>query len=137
MWLLLLLLVPRFEDYAVTERYEGKAATPVLATKQDRLYRTRLRDAAQGKPDFAGHYIVSVFGCGASCVMGAVIDAKTGRVTWFPFTICCSTVPVDQYEPVRYKLSSRLVVFQGMRNEDGHEGTYYYKFDAGRFIPIQ
>lgn len=79
---------PRFEDYPTTGVYKGKN-TPLALTRDDRTYRTRLREAAAEKPNFAGHYILAAWGCGAECVMGAVIDANTGRVSWFPHTICC------------------------------------------------
>lgn len=78
---------PQFKDFPPNREYAGKNA-PVIITAEDRLYRTRLREAAQEKPNFAGHYILTAWGCGAGCLMGAVIDANTGKVHWFPHTIC-------------------------------------------------
>src|SRR3954471_12030449 len=52
---------PQFKDYAVSERFTGKVASPVL-TSESRNYRTRLREAARGKPNFAGHFIVTYWG---------------------------------------------------------------------------
>lgn len=136
-FLLLLAQATVFEQYAVTERYTGKVARPVLATVKDRQYRTRLREAADGKPNFAGHYIVTVFGCGASCVMGAVLDATTGRVSWFPFTVCCWSSTGDDFKPVEYRLDSKLIAFRGMRDEAGKEGVYFYKLEDGKFIEVK
>jgi hypothetical protein len=51
--------------------------------------------------------------------MGAVIDSNTGKVCWFPHTICCwrEIKQDDNFEPIVFRLNSRLVVFTGLRNE--------------------
>jgi hypothetical protein len=33
----------------------------VIFARDDRNYRTRLREAARGKPNFAGHYILTAW----------------------------------------------------------------------------
>jgi hypothetical protein len=43
--------------------------------------------AAEGGPNFAGHYTVALWGCGTSCQSFAIIDAKTGAVTLGTFTL--------------------------------------------------
>jgi hypothetical protein len=48
-----------FGDYPVAEKYRDKNA-PVVLSKKDRIYRTRLKEAAKQKPNFAGHYILTV-----------------------------------------------------------------------------
>jgi hypothetical protein len=50
--------VPRFKDYPVDRIYNGENA-PLILTKDDRTFRTRLKEAAQKKPNFAGHYILT------------------------------------------------------------------------------
>src|SRR5476651_623356 len=52
-----------FGDYPVAEKYRDKNA-PVVLSKKDRIYRTRLKEAAKQKPNFAGHYILTTWGCG-------------------------------------------------------------------------
>ena len=130
---------PRFEDYAVRETYSGPTHAPVLATKDAREFRTRLREAAEGKADFAGHYVVTLWGCGTGCVMGGIIDAKTGHVTMLPFTLCCWPVEVpDDFEPVVYRLDSSLIVFDGARNENESDvGKHYYTFVNGRLKELK
>lgn len=132
---------PRFEDYPVREVYKGRNA-PVRLTRDDRLFRTRLRDAARQRPNFAGHYVVAYWGCGTECVAGAAVDVKTGRVVWFPGTICCwLTVgePMEEgFEPVTFRLDSRLIVFKGARNErDGDVGTHFYIIERGRLVHLK
>ena len=126
--------LPKFEDYRVAERFEGKAAGPVLRTRTDRQFRTRLREAAQEKVNFAGNYVLATWGCGGGCVMGAAIDGQTGRVYWLPFTICCW--PVEVEKPLDFRPDSRLIVFTGSRNEKG-QGVYYYKFEGNRFVLLR
>jgi hypothetical protein len=130
---------PRFEDYPVRERYTGPAHAPVLATRDARAFRTRLREAAREKPNFAGRYVVAEWGCGTECVSGAIIDAKTGRVTMIPFTLCCWGFDVpDDFEPVRFRLDSSLIVFEGARGEvEADKATHYYAFERGRLRELK
>ncbi|NHZ83561.1 hypothetical protein F2P44_30475 [Massilia sp. CCM 8695] len=125
---------PRFEDYPVAAIYQGAGARPVLADPHSRNYATRLRSAATQKPDFAGRYVLATWGCGASCTMSAAIDAKTGAVTWLPFTVCCWDADVEDH--LEYKLDSRLLIVHGARNEQGG-GTHYYQFNGRRFAEIR
>jgi len=132
--------VPRFKDFPAGEIYKGPTASLVL-TRADQSFKTRLRSAAKSqKPNFAGHYILTTWGCGAECVMGAVIDAQTGRVYWWNFSICCWGTNVDEkFNPIEFRPDSRLIVFSGLRNEkDGDDGAHFYRFDDnGRFVHIR
>lgn len=130
---------PQFKDYPALGRYAGKNAAVVI-TAQDRMYRTRLKEAAREKPNFAGHYILTAWGCGTECLMGAVIDANTGKVYWFPHAICCwnGVERDDNFTPIVFRPNSRLVVFTGARNEqEGDEGVHFYTFGARGFKHIR
>jgi hypothetical protein len=89
--------LPQFEDYPVKEVFNQPPHTPILTTPEQHHYRTRIREGVEkgwgvwingewGKeqnrpgPNFAGYYIVIVWGCGAPCLMMAVCDARTGAV---------------------------------------------------------
>lgn len=126
--------VPQFKDYPVTEAYTGKTA-PVVLTRDDRMFRTVLREASKEKPNFAGRYILTAWGCGTACLIGAVIDAKTGKVYRWGFSICCWRAEVD--EPIEYRLNSKLIVFSGARNEKDDNGAHFYKFEHGRFVHLR
>jgi len=131
--------IPQFRDYPPDSKYGGKNA-PVIITRKDRMYRTRLTEAAKEKPNFAGHYILTAWGCGAGCLMGAVIDANTGKVYGFPHTICCwnDIQRDDKFSPIEFRINSRLVVFSGVRNEaEGDQGTHFYEFDGSNFKLIR
>ncbi|WP_283151275.1 hypothetical protein [Silvimonas soli] len=121
---------PGFADYSVTVIPPNKPAQVQLADAQSRRYASRLREAGHSKPNFAGHYVLASWGCGASCQMTAAIDAKTGSVIWLPFTVCCWDINIQQ--PLEFKTNSRLLIVHGARNERGN-GTYFYEFDGKRF----
>jgi hypothetical protein len=91
--------IPRFEDYPVTEVFKGSPAVPILATPEDRMYRTRIREGVskgwgvirdgkeQPGPNFAGHYFAIEWGCGVPCVMMVVVDALTGKIYHLPLAV--------------------------------------------------
>lgn len=83
--------------------FTGTPAPPILATPEQRMYRTRIRNGVlkgEGvvadsetkrlltKPEtnFAGKYVVIIWGCGSQCVMMAVVDTATGIVYKPPLT---------------------------------------------------
>lgn len=124
---------PRFTDYPVREFHKGQNAA-VQIDSRSRMFRSRLKWAAKNqRPNFAGRYILTFWGCGASCIHGAAIDAKTGRVFWWTFSV------VNGFdETVGYKLNSSLIVFQGSRGEDAEDdGNHYYKFDGKKFVHLK
>jgi hypothetical protein len=124
---------PTFEAFPVREQFQGPVATLRLTTRQDREFRTALKRATRQKPNFAGHYILTTVGCGAACVMTAVIDAKTGKVQWLPFTLCCWDADIQ--EPVEYRIDSDLIILHGQKNEQ-YPGTWSVRFTNGRFGPV-
>lgn len=95
--------------------------------------------AKNQRPNFAGHYILTTWGCGTSCLMGAIIDARTGKVHWWNFSICCWPFDVDdKFQPIELRLNSKLIEFSGARNEkEGDVGAHFYRFEDGRFVHIR
>src|SRR5215467_1045701 len=79
--------LPKFEDYPEPERFTGKPAAPVFKTRGQRSYRTKIREGAAAGPNFAGHFMIAVWGCGTSCISGAIVDAKTGEIHDLPFSV--------------------------------------------------
>lgn len=124
----------RFEDYPVREIYRGKNA-PVVMNRSTRTFKTRLREAAREKPNFAGRYILTTWGCGTGCQLGAVIDAPTGKVHWLPFAVSADYDTDSEIDPIQFQLTSKLIIFNGYRaDRDEEPGTRYYKFQNGRFV---
>ncbi len=125
---------PQFSDYPAGEIYAGKVAKPILDTADKRMFRTRINEAAKGRPDFAGHYIFIKWGCGASCVSGAILDARTGAVTMVEWIVCCSSN--WDVEPVEYHLDSRLFIFHGLINEEEPDASHFYEWDGTALTKI-
>ena len=100
-----------------------------------------------GKPGFAGRYIVTNWGCGTGgCNTGAIIDAITGRA--YPFPVSLSSVTVEDadgeyqdYQEQIYKPDSRLMIFagnlEGSEHTDGDDVIEFYEFRNGKFIFIK
>ena len=136
----------RFNQFKASAKYTGKNHALVM-NEFGRQFRTRLSRAIQNqKPSFAGHYLVTGWGCGSSgCNTGAVINAKTGVATPFPVSIA-SVFPTkpefdkeDGQEHI-YKLNSRLMVFAGnlgSSNSSGSDMVEFYEFKNGKFIFLE
>ena len=72
---------PQFSDYPVKEIYRGRPAAVKLASHPlARTFRTVLRDGAEKGPNFAGHFTVVLWGCGAGCQSFAIVEANSGKV---------------------------------------------------------
>jgi hypothetical protein len=127
---------PSFERYYEATASEEVNAMPKLLSSQDKEYKTRILEASKQPINFAGHYVLSSFGCGGGCVMSFVLDKTSGQVSWLPFTVCCWEDFDPDVEPVAFRKNSRLLVITGSRNELG-KGVYYYEFKQGQFVLIE
>ncbi|NNE65458.1 MAG: hypothetical protein HKN33_02745 [Pyrinomonadaceae bacterium] len=139
---------PKFEDYPVKEAYTGKNAELVM-DDFGKQFKSRLEAALKnGKPSFAGKYIVANWGCGSGgCNTGAVIDAETGKAYSFPVSLSSVWVENpnsdggDDFQDHEYKLNSRLMLFagnlEGSEHTDGADVIEYYEFKNGKFIFVK
>ncbi len=153
LWLPLLLqagaaVTPTFHDFAVTRERIAHPAEVRLTDAKDKRYATRLRHFATHPPNFAGHFILASWGCGASCLLTAAINAQTGEVVWLAFprrhpeqsegsrysTVCCWDPGVPK--PLEFHADSRLLIIHGSRDETGG-GTYDYTFDGKAFTLLK
>jgi hypothetical protein len=129
---------PRFEDYRVPV-FKGRMAALKLNDTKARSFRTRLREGAKEGVNFAGHYTVVQWGCGAGCLQVAFIDAKTGAV-FFPEELNGFGVwfwGEKDYDAVQFKPDSRLLVVSGFPASEGEgdepkSGLYYYEWTGTR-----
>lgn len=117
-----------FGEFPVPAPSTGARAIPVLDTPAKRAYRTRLRAAANGAPTFAGRLAVAEWGCGTSCLAGAVVDLQTGDVVFFPGSVSGWTVVDPKFKAAEYRLGSSLIVLSGQVNEEGPIGSHYFHF---------
>jgi hypothetical protein len=130
--------LPPFAKYPVVARYRGPHATPLLRPGTAAWwFRTRIREAAGQPANFAGHYVLAMWGCGAECVSYAIIDVKTGSVYFDNRTVCCwGTAVPDDFESVRGRLNSRLLICTGLLNKQGDNKPHGYVFRTGRLVAL-
>jgi hypothetical protein len=127
---------PRFEDYPVGNIYKGTPAAPVLSTPDARRFQTQLRKHASFGPNFAGQFVLARWGCGAGCVIVAVIDSTSGAVSFAPFQFQDGVLAGGQ-GPARtchhasdFQIDSELFIARG--DIGGKVGTHYYRWHNRR-----
>jgi hypothetical protein len=126
--------VPQFNAYQSKTHDTNWTTAPLhLDSAIARQYRTRLREEVKLPPNFAGKYRLVQWGCGTTCILGAVIDRKTGRIIPLPFSVCCSAAQDERFQAIEFRPDSRLIIFRGLRNEQGVDGSHFYTFDGHRF----
>jgi hypothetical protein len=134
--------VPDFTQFPVTgPKFSGKPAPPVLKTAYQRTFRTRIRESSADGPNFAGHFTVAEWGCGAGCVSVVVIDAATGAIYNGPFRNLAWALRKyenriasndDKFEPLEYKRDSRLLVARGCPQENNC-ASYFWEWTGAEF----
>ena len=132
---------PSFSGYPITApKFTGKPAAPVLKTAYDRQFRTMIRESAEHGPNFAGHYTVAEWGCGAGCVSVVIVDAVNGAVHRGPFRNLgwelrkYEGIPSngDQFKQLEYRLDSRLFIARGCP-EETNCGSYFWEWNGSHF----
>ncbi len=122
---------PTFANYPTAPLWQGPSAEPRLATRMEKVFRTQLKTQAREKPDFAGHYHIATWGCGAACIDWGMIDSKTGRVvmgdTWGDVNLMHV---MDQ--PLMYKPDSRLFIILGAPSEKPEREGFTYLLWTGK-----
>jgi len=133
--------LPTFDQFTVIDFFTGSPAKPILSTRAHRRFQSMIRSGAAKGPNFAGHYTIAIWGCGASCISGVVVDAKSGAVRNLPFAVLTNglstfadgkTAADSDFEPLSFNLKSRLLVAHGCPEEETC-GLYYYEWLASRF----
>jgi hypothetical protein len=130
-------LRPDFKDFAVERIYTGAAAAPKLSRDQ-RTFRTMVREGAKSSVQFAGHYTVPRWGCGSGCSTFVIVDSITGTV-YNGFNI--ADLPVawienhGEQEQMEFRPNSRLIKINGCINE-GNCGFYDYVMTEGKGLKL-
>jgi hypothetical protein len=131
--------LPTFSDYPAKGKFKGKIAKAKIKTPAAKMYRTAITEGAKEGPNFAGHYTITTWGCGASCHAFAIVDANTGTVyTQDLYVVAGLGLDEDlQNRPMLdYRPDSRLLIVTGSRNETS-QGQYFYKWENNRLVLIR
>lgn len=116
-----------FEHYPAVKDFRGNPAKPILLTPHERIFRTQIRTQARTGPNFAGHYTVVKWGCGAPCLAFAIVNARTGAI-YAPvdqvFTVGCSD-GTSSDATLEFNIESRLIKATGFSEKFGC-GTNYF-----------
>lgn len=126
---------PQFSDYPAQVLANRASVPPKLGTPGQRRFRTMIRDAAAKGPNFAGHFALAEWGCGAACVQMAVIDTISGQVYDGPFGILprgTISFPAEENTGLFYHPDSSLLIARGCPNETDC-GAYYYLWTGKQF----
>jgi hypothetical protein len=139
---------PRFEDFPAPTDWKGQATALKLTTRSERLFRTRLLQAAKEPPNFATHYRFTIWGCGSECASGAVVDLATGQVIapplaksgsgWMNFSVCQSAF---EGFGVEVRPDSRLMIVRcGLNYDERLErnvpDVYYFVLQGEGFCKL-
>ena len=76
---------PAFESYPASQADNVLTAIDFSSHPDAEDFKTRLEYSLNTAANFAGHYIVTSWGCGTMCQMVAIIDVLNGEV-FFPLT---------------------------------------------------
>jgi len=125
---------PDFGRYHVSVEQPRAKSINFKRNAGARSFRTRLSAAWKGGVNFAGHYIIAGWGCGTGCTNAAVIDTRTGSVTW-PYQLAnVDATYGSEYSEVQldFRKDSRLLIIHGRPgtiSDDGPQpvsGDHYY-----------
>jgi hypothetical protein len=148
--------LPRFKDYPVTEMFIGKPAPPNLVGSEQRMFRTRIRNAVlkgegvvavseskrpltKSGTNFAGKYVAVMWGCGSQCVMMAIVDAESGKVYDPPLADQGTLNPhLDNLSNMKigFRRDSSLMILRNACRDFKDRrscGTYYFNWKDNRF----
>jgi hypothetical protein len=128
---------PDFKAFAVEKVYAGAPAAPKLSRNQ-RTFRSKIREGAKSKVEFAGHYTVPRWGCGSGCSTFVIVDSITGAV-YNGFNV--ADLPAawiekhGEQEQMEFRPDSRLIKINGCINEQNC-GFYDYAMIQGKGLKL-
>ncbi|MBK5295166.1 MAG: hypothetical protein JJE04_26265 [Acidobacteriia bacterium] len=136
--------LPTFERFRVARVNPGKPVTPYLRSEKDPIRREKIKEGAKAGTNFAGHFTIAEWECGATCRSMALIDTRNGTVHDGPFNTL-GLLPGFLYEgkyrlehltatPLTYKIHSGLLIVRGCpENQEKDCASYFYEWAGTRF----
>lgn len=131
---------PKFDEHKVEVWTATPKAVDLDSHKDARMFRTRLTEARNEGVNFAGHYIFTYWGCGTNCLVGAVIDGKTGKV-FFPEEVAGLGVGLPgtdiEAEALEFRKDSKMLIVRGALSNGDSVGTHYLVWEGNRFRKLK
>jgi hypothetical protein len=126
-----------YADYPVLSVFHGHPAKPKFKPGADTWdadprFRDTVQFAVANGANFAGAYTIVETTCGTGCCYVVVVDVRTGEIFEdLPFRLVVVGRP-DEYGGLSFRLSSRLLVVEGLV-DGSHKPTrsYYESFATG------
>jgi hypothetical protein len=123
-----------FDDYAVSNVFQGTPARPHIMEKQHLEFRTAITEAAAKGANFAGHFTIAQWDCGSDCLSLVIIDETNGKLFPAPFKVLTTPAvegteddPAHEFKGAVFELKSRLLIIDGCP-EEKKCATYYYEW---------
>lgn len=151
--------IPTFASHSTKVEKVRNVSVDLKSHRDARTYRTSLRNAAKEGINFAGHFILTGWGCGTNCSQWAIIDARNGRV-FFPnelagvsFGFCDlpqnampadgpKELPDDASGPLYFRPNSRMVVLTGytgggLDNPKAKCGNFFFEWTGTKLRQLK
>ncbi len=127
-----------FDQFAVSKIFRGTPARPRLESVWARTYRTRIKEeVSEHGANFAGHYTLATWGCGAGCVSFAIVDVASGKVFDPPFEVLTTADEAGNFfEGLVFKPDSALLIASGCPQEKDC-GTRYYRWNGQKLVLLK
>lgn len=127
-----------FEDYKVTEIYDGMPAEIDFSSSPGSdQFKTRYIDGTKSGTNFAGQYALITWGCGSGCQVISLVNILTGKISTVPFTASMG---------VEFRKDSRLLIVNPLESSDlarffdkdfpAYAKPAYYKWESDQFVPL-
>lgn len=101
-----------------------KATLDLSSNESAKYFKTRITEAyTSNRTDFAGYYISVIFGCGASCILGFIMDVRDGKIYNLPLGEENSCLFAE--DRALFTPNSRLFV-SGICKESPEDTSVYY-----------
>lgn len=114
-----------FDKFKTDEYHFTKKANLDFSSNEGAKYfKTRIIDAYKSNEvDFASYYIGVLFGCGADCIYGYIIDVRDGKIYDLPLgeSYSCSY----SQDKAICKKNSRLFISNVCKDNEENDEVYY------------
>ena len=122
--------IPQFSEYSapVPDNLEISPLVDFSTDERALTFTTKIQEWFERGVQSGAYYAVAEWGCGTSCQDHAIIDVRTGEITWFG---------LESSYGIAYKTTSNLLVINPPWNVEGDLGrvasvsTEFYELQSG------